>query len=304
MLKKIKAIFFVLVFAMAIFGTVVAASPVMRELAFGVRVSFNGAEVSFAEDSQPFIMGGRTFLPVRAIADLVGLDVDFVDGVVILSERGPERDAAIVGRWEILDNSGLEVEFLPDGTVRMYENGQFYEYDDEEILWHTEGDILVLTIVDTRRGRRSVDEEIYTFSINGDILILEDIGWDDTIVLRRVGTAATPTVTPPSVTVPDEIADALLGRWIDVDGEGELEFLPDGTLLVYDYDEGYAHDNGVFATWRFDGDLLLIIFTEHRNRGVDMVMEIPHTFSIDGDILTLEDISWDDILVLRRATAE
>lgn len=67
-------------------GTAVMASPQMREVVFGVRVSHNGTMVSFADDSQPFIMGGRTFLPVRAIADIAGLHVDFVDGVVILSD--------------------------------------------------------------------------------------------------------------------------------------------------------------------------------------------------------------------------
>jgi hypothetical protein len=84
---------FVLVFALS--GTVVVASPTLREIAFGVRVNYNGTPVNFDADSQPFIMSGRTFLPVRAIADLVGLHVDFVDGVVHLSDTPiPARPAA------------------------------------------------------------------------------------------------------------------------------------------------------------------------------------------------------------------
>ena len=58
-------------------GTVLMASPQTREVVFGVGVSFNGQRVNFDADSQPFIMEGRTFLPVRAIADIAGLDVDF-----------------------------------------------------------------------------------------------------------------------------------------------------------------------------------------------------------------------------------
>jgi len=58
-------------------GTVVMANAQMRELVFGVGVSFNGQAVQFDADSQPFIIDGRTFLPVRAIADIAGLDVDF-----------------------------------------------------------------------------------------------------------------------------------------------------------------------------------------------------------------------------------
>lgn len=58
-------------------GTVLLANPATREVVFGVGVSFNGQRVNFDADSQPFIMEGRTFLPVRAIADIAGLDVDF-----------------------------------------------------------------------------------------------------------------------------------------------------------------------------------------------------------------------------------
>ena len=58
-------------------GTALMASPQMRELVFGVGVSFNGEAVQFDANSQPFIIDGRTFLPVRAIADIAGLDVDF-----------------------------------------------------------------------------------------------------------------------------------------------------------------------------------------------------------------------------------
>jgi len=58
-------------------GTIVMANPVTRELLFGVRVSLDGNLLQFDEDAQPFTMDGRTFLPVRAVADAAGLDVDF-----------------------------------------------------------------------------------------------------------------------------------------------------------------------------------------------------------------------------------
>jgi hypothetical protein len=56
-------------------------------------------------------MDGRTFLPVRTVAELVGLNIDFVDGVVILSETPitptpqptpaptPSSGAPSAGRW-------------------------------------------------------------------------------------------------------------------------------------------------------------------------------------------------------------
>jgi len=56
---------------------VFASASVMRELHFGVNVELDGQMMSFDEDSTPFITEGRTFLPVRAIADAAGLTVDF-----------------------------------------------------------------------------------------------------------------------------------------------------------------------------------------------------------------------------------
>jgi len=81
--KKIKRISGVKGFVLGIVviltlsATVVAANPVMRELVFGVGVSFNGQMQEFNYASRPFVIDGTTFLPVRAIADMVGLEVDF-----------------------------------------------------------------------------------------------------------------------------------------------------------------------------------------------------------------------------------
>jgi hypothetical protein len=62
-------------------GISVLANTVTRELSFtGVNVQVNGVPVNFDADSQPFIMDGRTFLPVGAIANAVGKEVGW-DGV-------------------------------------------------------------------------------------------------------------------------------------------------------------------------------------------------------------------------------
>jgi len=58
-------------------GTVLMASPVTRDIVFGVSVAVDGNVVQFEDDMRPFIMDGRTFLPVRAIADIAGFEVDF-----------------------------------------------------------------------------------------------------------------------------------------------------------------------------------------------------------------------------------
>ena len=66
-----------MIFMALISGTVVMANPVAREIFFGVNVSLDGVPVNFAGDSQPFIMEGRTFLPLAALADTLGLTVNW-----------------------------------------------------------------------------------------------------------------------------------------------------------------------------------------------------------------------------------
>jgi hypothetical protein len=88
MYEKAKYFLCGALFATMISCVTIAASPTMREIFFGVRVSFNGEPIIFEEDTLPFIMNGRTFLPVRTVADITGLNVDFFDGVVMLTSPG------------------------------------------------------------------------------------------------------------------------------------------------------------------------------------------------------------------------
>ena len=76
-MKMIKGFVIGVVCTMLLSGTVLMANPVTRDLLFGVRVSVDGVMVNFDEDSLPFVLDGRTFLPVRAIADVFGAGVDF-----------------------------------------------------------------------------------------------------------------------------------------------------------------------------------------------------------------------------------
>jgi len=64
-----------------------AAQTLTREITYGINVMLNGEIVQFDEDSRPFVMGGRTFLPLRTLAELLGQPVDF----------DPATNTAIVG---------------------------------------------------------------------------------------------------------------------------------------------------------------------------------------------------------------
>jgi hypothetical protein len=55
----------------------VSAQTVNRNITYGVGVILNGQQVNFDHDSRPFVMDGRTFLPLRTIAELMDLPVNF-----------------------------------------------------------------------------------------------------------------------------------------------------------------------------------------------------------------------------------
>jgi len=93
--KMVKGILIGTLTTLLLSGTVLMANTQTRELIFGVGVSFNGTAVQFDADNQPFIIDGRTFLPVRAIADVAGLGVGFdaATNTVLLTGDGAAAPA-------------------------------------------------------------------------------------------------------------------------------------------------------------------------------------------------------------------
>ena len=71
-------------------GTVTALAntqTVTRQITYGIGVILNGQTVDFDEESRPFVMDGRTFLPLRTLSELLELPIDF----------DPATNMAIVG---------------------------------------------------------------------------------------------------------------------------------------------------------------------------------------------------------------
>ena len=60
-------------------ATIVWANPggVMREVFYGVNIVVNGVPQNFSADMTPFISDGRTFLPVRGIAEVFDVPVEW-----------------------------------------------------------------------------------------------------------------------------------------------------------------------------------------------------------------------------------
>ena len=144
--------------ALMLSGTVLmAASPAMREIVFGVRVSLDGDIIQFEDDMQPFIMDGRTFLPARAIAEIAGLDVgyDAATNTVTLTTAAHQLLGTWV--WDGLDT--WRYTFYADGTGIRGDPAYLLEFS-----WRAHGDHLV---IDT-----DIMQESWTFVIDGDGLTL------------------------------------------------------------------------------------------------------------------------------------
>lgn len=115
-----------------------------KALREGVKVFVKGKKVEF--DVEPFIENGRTLVPVRAVARALGLDVEYRDGVVTITNPATGRtvilytgstEAVVDGKKVTLDvpakvvppgrmvvplrfvgeNLGADVEWFEDGQV-------------------------------------------------------------------------------------------------------------------------------------------------------------------------------------------
>jgi len=91
-----------LVWVMLFSATAVFANPgaIVQGIRGGITVQIDGVNMNLAAADQPVVIDGRTFLPVRAIADGLGLDVDWnaaTSTVVIQSAGTPATPPATGG---------------------------------------------------------------------------------------------------------------------------------------------------------------------------------------------------------------
>jgi len=136
-------------------ATLVFASPaVVREIHYGIGVVLNGRHMQFDEDSQPFIMEGRTFLPLRAMAEMLGLPVEFDAEQNTVHVGYTDISSLLVGRWGSYQYESSHrypwrgtIDFSDDGTGLIIElNTHTGEEDVTTIfIWSVEGDMLKIT---------------------------------------------------------------------------------------------------------------------------------------------------------------
>jgi hypothetical protein len=116
-------------------GAMVMASTqtVVREITYGVGVVLNGQAVQFDYDSRPFVMGGTTFLPLRTLAELLDLPVDFdpATNTVFVGNRHAGQRRPLNEVAPFFDSGGgTHARVQAEGTVTMggmdYQNALTY----------------------------------------------------------------------------------------------------------------------------------------------------------------------------------
>ena len=271
-------------------GTALLASPAMREVIFGVRVAINGDVIQFEEDMQPFIMEGRTFLPVRAIADIAGFGVDF-DGdtnTVHLRSAGQvpgggggaqdEAGQLLVGSWTLLD---LYITFNADGTGSR----QYPDIPHETFLWRAEGDHLMidlLTGITLQDPHYYIIYESWTYNVNANLGVLtmtsRQIDGMEVVYLADVDIAA---LEEGQRGAQDAAARQLVGIWFwDGGTDYTYTFNSDGTgIRGFDWAEMHTF------YWSAEGDHIMMDFSHHPNW--DYITVESWTFGITNNVLTI-----------------
>jgi len=175
-----------------------SGTGLMREIHHGISVMLNGQPAEFPEDSLPFVMNDRTYLPLRAMADMLDLPVDFDPatntayvGYACISEL-------IIGTWSEADIWGgsswqMFIEFREGGTGIVYEIDRRSNSDCrhfiEEFTWHIDDDGMVLDPVDTDTDameiRVAVFRDLFSNAEMMSITVIYRGEVDEVMILER-----------------------------------------------------------------------------------------------------------------------
>jgi len=174
-----------------------SGTGLLREIHHGISVVLNGHPAEFPEDSQPFVMDDRTYLPLRAMADLLDLPVDF----------DPETNTAYVGYaciselvvggiWREISRGAmlLHIEFLADGTGLIFDSNVHAIYPsrffEETFAWSVIDGRIVFGPLENNPYAAEVQVDIFRNMLGGvDIMTLVTFSngqIDEFILLERV----------------------------------------------------------------------------------------------------------------------
>jgi len=260
------------------------AAAETRQVTFGVGVSVDGADVSFDEDMRPFIMDGRTFLPVRAIADIAGMDVDF-DGdantVILTTGANPQ---AVSSSAQIAPATVIETRQVTFG-VAVSVDGEIIDFDDDMRPFIMDGRTFLPV-------RAIADIAYMDVDFDGDTNTV--VLTTQTAVAAAPSPTPSPTPTPAPTPSPTPAPPATLhGRWYYA-GEPTFVFNANGSGRVI---EPLFGDMNI--RWSHAGSRLFICVTPEIC-GRSCPSPVIFNYTLSGSGLTLTE-SGEPPIVLQRS---
>jgi len=164
-------------------GVTAFANPEMRQIVFGVNVVIGERALELDGIDRPFIMEGRTFLPVSVIANALDIPVEW-DGdtsSVHVGFRSP-----IVGHWEVIGEGGMSedefkahLEQYGPFEIIFYADGRMDSIEGDRVFlerWHPTRTLLVINNI-----------HHLGFDISEPYLTIRDLhNFADYSILRRI----------------------------------------------------------------------------------------------------------------------
>lgn len=162
---------------------VVGSEVVTRQIHYGVNVVVNGQTLQLDGIDRPFIMDGRTFLPVRGIADALGVPADW-DGAtstVFLGDRHPGQRTSLHIAAPYFDTNSWQVSF--ETAVSMggvtYSNALQFGIGGEFSLHNLDGQFRTLSGYIGRVDGSNIRDVTFRFYGDGNLLQRIDLNATD-----------------------------------------------------------------------------------------------------------------------------
>ena len=185
-MSMVKGILIGVLVTLLLTSTVALATPVTRDLIFGVNVTIDGETLNLAEDSQPFTMDGRTFLPLRAIGEALELIVDWDPATRTAIVTTPTQAVTLPAPIDIVPITAAEITALQvawgEGLVAIstaYAEGEDYAAVAQNVLdtlyGYVDGIVLFKPTVAQEVPFRFTEAAAASYFIGGSIS--EDTGF-------------------------------------------------------------------------------------------------------------------------------
>jgi len=101
----------------------VATKPITVDY-LDIKLFVNGNAISLQPDEEPFIYNGRTFVPIRLVAEALNQNVEWIDWIKAVKITGADANT--------LAEKDQEIQALKDEIASLKNELAYYEEDDED----------------------------------------------------------------------------------------------------------------------------------------------------------------------------